>query len=606
MSTQAIVAVLGLVAVMALAMSYGIWRNRPRAGATWLAVSTVGLALWSVGDAAALGLFGDRATVAGAAYLATGAAAVSTVAWIHFCSNYTGRDEWLTVPRSVVIWTIPLCLFVGGLLWPGAYVTPNGELVGSLQFSPGPLYFALVGYGYLAEGSGIALLLRKLQHSRNVYRQRTFLFVLIGSVLLTGHAVSVLGLSPFPNTALGPLAFLGIGVISGLVLYDDSFLQLLPIERIYGLFGDRFEDLGPIARDAVIEEMGSGVVVLDADNRIVDLNPVARRMLGGTDRRIVGDHVESVLDTDAFEADQLPFLGPDVREGRFDGVWVQTPDGNRHCYDIVFSNLDKRGDGVSGRVAIIHDVTEKQLQQQRLEAQTRKLKRQNENLEGFATIVSHDLRNPLTVATGHVEYAYETGETDRLKAAMRAHERIESIISDVLQLARQGRTVDETEPVSIAETAKAAWESVETDGATLQLSLPEGATVEADASRLQQVFENLFQNSIEHATVGRASEQTRSTAADGGPGDDPDAQSDGRSSQVTVCLGTTDGGFFVEDDGPGIPEEERESVFVEGYTTDKAGTGLGLAIVSMIVDAHGWDIVLTASDSGGARFEITT
>ena len=602
MSTQATVAVLGFVAVMALVVSYGIWRNRPRTGAAWLAISTVGVALWSVGDAAALGLFGDRATVAGAAYLATGAAVVSTIAWIHFSSNYTGRDGWLTLPRSVALWTIPLCLFVGGLLWPDAYLAPGGTTVGTLQFSPGPLYFALIGYGYLVQGSGTALLLGKLQHSRNVYRQRTFLFVLIGSVLLTGHAASVLGFSPFPNTALGPLSFVALGVISGLVLYDDSFLRLLPVERIYGLFGDRFEDLGPIARDAVIEEMGSGVVVLDADNRIVDLNPVARRMLGAADRRVVGDPIESVLDTDAFEADQLPFLGPDVREGRFDGVWVHTPDGDQRCYDIVFSNLDERGDGISGRVAIIHDVTEKERQQQRLEAQTRKLRRQNENLEEFATIVSHDLRNPLTVAAGHVEYAYETGETDRLEAAMRAHDRIEGIIGDVLQLARQGRTVDETEPVSLADTASAAWASVETEGATLQLSLPDGATVEADASRLQQVFENLFQNSIEHAAAGHASEQSPDAAPDGGRGDGPSDT----PKEVTVNLGTTEGGFFVEDDGPGVPEDERESVFVEGYTTDEAGTGLGLAIVSMIVDAHGWDIVLTASDSGGARFEITT
>jgi len=593
MSSQTIVGVLVIVAAMAAVVSYAIWRNRPRTGATWLSLATFGVALWSIGDAIALARPSEW-TVVGAAYLATGGAAASTVCWIHFSASYTGRDEWLTPERSAILWAIPAALVLGGVIQPSIYLRDGGAHVGSLSFAPGPLYFGLVAYGYLCQVLGIALLLGKLQHSRNVYRRRTFLFVLIGSVMVSGHFLSVIGLSPFPNTALGPLLFLGIGALSILVLYDDSFLQLLPVERIYGLFGGRFQELGPIARDAVIEEMGSGVVVLDTNNRIVDLNPVARRMLGTSDERIVGDRVESILDPDAFEADQLPFLGTDVRKGRFDGVWVQTPDGNRRCYDIVLTDLGDRGDGVNGRVAIIHDVTEKQLQQQRLQAQTRKLKRQNENLEEFATIVSHDLRNPLTVATGHVEYAYETGDTDRLEAAIRAHDRIESIISDVLQLARQGRSVDETEPVSVAETAEAAWESVETDGATLELPFPAETTVEADASRLQQVFENLFQNSIEHAA---AIQKPGSTAADGGP-------STG-SSVVTVRLGTTANGFYVEDDGPGIPQEERESVFVEGYTTDEAGTGLGLAIVSMIVDAHGWDILLTESDSGGARFEIT-
>ena len=178
---------------------------------------------------------------------------------------------------------------------------------------------------------------------------------------------------------------------------------------------------------------------------------------------------------------------------------------------------------------------------------------------------------------------------------MQAHDRIEHIISDVLQLTRQGRTVDETEPVSIAETGSAAWESVETAGASLELDVPERATAEADASRLQQVFENLFRNAIEHANAAQGSGVSPDTVADGGPAD---------SSTVTVRLGSTAAGFFVEDDGPGIPEDERESVFVEGNTTDEGGTGLGLAIVSMIVDAHGWDIALTESDSGGARFEI--
>lgn len=63
-------------------------------------------------------------------------------------------------------------------------------------------------------------------------------------------------------------------------------------------------------------------------------------------------------------------------------------------------------------------------------------------------------------------------------------------------------------------------------------------------------------------------------------------------------------GFYVSDDGPGIPEGDRESVFEAGYTTRKEGTGFGLAIVAEVVTAHGWKIQVTESDAGGARFEI--
>jgi signal transduction histidine kinase len=73
---------------------------------------------------------------------------------------------------------------------------------------------------------------------------------------------------------------------------------------------------------------------------------------------------------------------------------------------------------------------------------------------------------------------------------------------------------------------------------------------------------------------------------------------------VTVTVGRLRDGFYVEDNGPGIPEEHHEKVFDEGFTTSDEGTGFGLSIIDTIVDAHGWSITVTESDEGGARFEI--
>ncbi len=76
---------------------------------------------------------------------------------------------------------------------------------------------------------------------------------------------------------------------------------------------------------------------------------------------------------------------------------------------------------------------------------------------------------------------------------------------------------------------------------------------------------------------------------------------------MTVRVGTlADGrGFYVADDGPGIPEDERDEVFERGYTTSDDGTGFGLAIVSEIVDAHGGRITVAESEDGGVRFDVT-
>jgi signal transduction histidine kinase len=117
-------------------------------------------------------------------------------------------------------------------------------------------------------------------------------------------------------------------------------------------------------------------------------------------------------------------------------------------------------------------------------------------------------------------------------------------------------------------------EQVQTDRATLVVEEGSG-TVDARPSQLTGLFENLFRNAVEHA----------------GP-------------DVTVRVGPMDAGFYVADDGPGIPEGERESVFDVGETSQADGTGMGLAIVEQIAGAHGWTVSLAESADGGARFEF--
>jgi signal transduction histidine kinase len=120
-----------------------------------------------------------------------------------------------------------------------------------------------------------------------------------------------------------------------------------------------------------------------------------------------------------------------------------------------------------------------------------------------------------------------------------------------------------------------SWQTVDTAQAALETDTTRA--VEADRSRLQQLFENLYRNAIEHG------------------GDD-----------VTVSVGAMDDGFYVADTGSGIPESDREDVFEAGYSTNENGTGFGLRIVEQIADAHGWEVAITESEEGGARFEIAS
>ncbi|MEM4782137.1 MAG: HAMP domain-containing sensor histidine kinase, partial [Halalkalicoccus sp.] len=217
------------------------------------------------------------------------------------------------------------------------------------------------------------------------------------------------------------------------------------------------------------------------------------------------------------------------------------------------------------------------------------LARQNRRLERFASVVSHDLRNPLTIARGRLALARE-GEDGQLDAVDDALGRIESIVEDVLALARDHGAID-AEPVDLAACAREAWAGVETDGATL--AIENSTTIRADRSRLRQVFENLFRNSVEHSST--SSRPQADDSAEGGP----------TENSVSVRVGTVESGFYVADDGPGIPPEQRESVFEYGRS-GSGGSGLGLAIVEEIVRAHGWEISIADDEIGGARFEIAT
>ena len=210
---------------------------------------------------------------------------------------------------------------------------------------------------------------------------------------------------------------------------------------------------------------------------------------------------------------------------------------------------------------------------ERLEGE-RELREQNERLAGFASVVSHDLRNPLNVAQGRLRMAREERDSEHLAVVERAHDRMERLIEDLLVLAREGETAIDVGTVDLPAAVDESWGHVETGDARLVVEA-EGVVL-ADRGRLQQVLENLFRNAIEHG-----------------------------ESPVTVTVADLESGFSVEDDGPGIPPEHRDRLFEAGYSSTEHGTGFGLAIVERIADAHGWAVTVAEGREGGARFEIT-
>jgi len=276
----------------------------------------------------------------------------------------------------------------------------------------------------------------------------------------------------------------------------------------------------------------------------------------------------------------LDFYHPNDRPIVRDAVRGASENGESYDIEVRLTTANNetrwvrtRGDpqtenGSIARVrGTMQDITERKERE-------RELRRQNERLDEFVSVVSHDLRSPLTVAEGHLELAEEACESPHLARAAEAIDRSQALIEDMLTLARGEDTVGSPEAVSLSALAEECWQVIPGDEATLTVDA--SRTISADRSRLRQLLENLFANAVEHG-----------------------------GTNTTVRVGDLTDGFYVADDGVGIPDGADDDIFETGDSIAENGTGFGLRVVEQIGDAHGWEIRVTDSDDGGTRFEIT-
>jgi len=590
-----------LILVTLLAMVGGVnaWRRRKGPVEVWGTIVQLVLTGWALLMLLALSFTGRTPKLV-ALSLFVPLGLFTSISFFLFTLHFTGRSDWLTRERKAVLFASPfvVALVVAtnsshGLFFDNVTVVSEGGYE-QLSYTLGPGFYAVASVTYLFNGTFLVLLFQQFRNSRNVYRKISFVLFASLALLTLATVPSTLQVSPTPHFTLLPYTYLVLGLFLIAGTSSVWFLQLLPLERLLAVFRPGDHSQIPTARATVMEEIDGGIITLDGDGIVVDINTMAKKMIGAD--RPVGSHVSEIAPTDRITSDTaietvLESSG-EIRE-LSEEMWVDAGDEER-CYAVRVSALSEDDD--AGYVVLMHDITdqkrreqalrerERELEQQneRLERQKTQLEHQNERLDQFAGIVSHDLRNPLNVAKGHSELLADQIETadnpavdsDSIDQVLDSLDRMEAIIEDALTLARQGKAITETEPVELGALIESSWSTVDT--AQASIAYPQGVVINADPGRLRNVFENLFRNSIEH---GR--------------------------DDVSISVGLLDDGFFLEDDGPGIPEDRHEQVFEEGFTTSDEGTGFGLAIVHDVVRAHGWDVTVTTGETGGARFEIS-
>jgi len=465
--------------------------------------------------------------------LILGLAAVG--AWLYFCSAYTNRTYHRNPTYrklAVGVFVALVAVKVTNPLHHGYFTaTPLTTPFSHLAVATGPLHWAAMGLSYALAFIGYFMLLELFTAIDLDTRP---LIVLVG---ITGLPVAA-DLIGYTTPALIDITYEPLGV--AIFAVGVMFVYL-----------DRFEAIQLAA------ERDTPVIALDADGHIRDTNRAARQLFTNL-ATARGAPLDSILPSVAERLDsETPIL-----ERLHDGGT-----GYFRLTDTPYGTA-KRG---LGSTLTFTDVTEREQYRQELE-------RQNERLDRFASLVSHDMRNPLNVAQGRFELLREDLEVDddNVAAIDRALTRMETLIGEILTLARDGQQIEHWDAVRLSTIVQDCWAMVATGDA--ELTLDDDLTFEANPDRVKRLFENLFRNAIDHGST---------------------------DATVTVGKLSDQPGFYVADDGPGIPPAERSDAFEAGYTTSEAGTGFGLAIVAEIVAAHRWDIHVTESEDGGARFEIT-
>ncbi|MFP9193899.1 histidine kinase N-terminal 7TM domain-containing protein [Natrialbaceae archaeon A-CW1-1] len=275
------------------------------------------------------------------------------VAWPAFVCIYTGRDRWARGGRLALLAAVPMAMVA--LVWSGhgttyIYLDPTVETAGGvplLTFTPGSFFLFVLGYSLVLNLVTYGLLVQQIRRRVGPVRRQSILLLIAGS---------------FP-LALGQLGNIGMLAPVFLDLTPIAFLVTTPIIA-WAIFNHRLLELTPIARDAVIENLNEGIVVLSAERDIVDANNVARSLFSDD---IIGRPLSAAFDR---YPDVISLVVDADRSDR-QRVTVN-PDEGATRIRLEVSTLGVSHRGREATVLLFKDVTDEEALQRRYQSMIEK------------------------------------------------------------------------------------------------------------------------------------------------------------------------------------------------------------------------------------------
>lgn len=567
-------------ATSAISALYMLWRHRRLLGARTAALIMMTAAEWMLTYALELASV-DLPTKVFWTKMQYLSLVMVGPAWLAFAFEQIGLGKWLTRRTLALLSIVPLSTLLvvfsnehHGLFWSSVVLDTGGPFI-TLAHTHGVWFWVQLAYMFILLLVGSCLLIRTYIRSYHLYRWQV-------SALLFAAFVTVLE-SGLHMSRLNPVWRITSTVFAvptaGLIL-------------AWGIFRLRREGLMPVARGAIVESMSDGVMVLDAHDRVVDLNPAIQHLIGHTSSEVIGQPLESVW----------PEWSGHMK-ARDDGVKVREQvalgQGNeQYVYDLCVSPLVDWRDHVISRVVVLRDITKRHRTEQALrrhserlkemlEQCTRELRDTQEELirkERLAALgqlvggVGHELRNPLGVIANTVYYLRLVLQ-ENLEAISSGVDNAEKIVSDLVDLSRTKPA--EREKVVISElVSEVLEESAPPEDMQVTTEIASDlATVFVDRRQIWQVLENLVSNAYEAMPEGG------------------ELSIKGEEEERWVCVS-------VSDNGCGIPEENKKKIFEPLFTTKATGMGLGLAVSKNLVEVNGGALEVESKVGVGTTFTM--
>jgi len=364
-----------LAAALSIGLALFVGHRRRAPGSTPFVWLMIGVAVWSLGYAVELASADLSTQLLCARFQYLGIVSVP-VAWFLFIQRYAGHDHWLRRRNVLLLAIVPsltvLLIWTNqfhGLMYAQVRADTGGPFT-VLDVTYGPWFMIHTAYSYCLLVLGTLRLIQMVIISPRPYRGQAIALLLAAFIPWLGNALHITRLSPLSGLDLTPFAFTLTGLMAARALYR------------FGLF-----DIVPVARSAVVDSMDDGVLVIDEQSRIIDLNPAAAAILNRSVSELVGQPAAQVFASWSHLIERYR----NVYEARDE---IVLGDERRH-FDLRLSPLHDRDGRLTGRLISLRDITE------RIRAQSELQRRLDEMtlLTEITTLISSGASMPSALNT---------------------------------------------------------------------------------------------------------------------------------------------------------------------------------------------------------------